>query len=89
MNLNFKILFFICMFNYVLVTLAMPESAGNGKNANGQKKLTFRYFGYGSNLLAKRIQIQNPTAVRVEPGLLKVNFICIINHWAINIYKNE
>ncbi|XP_061518348.1 uncharacterized protein LOC1272591 isoform X3 [Anopheles gambiae] len=32
---------------------------------------TFYYFAYGSNLLAKRIHIQNPTAVRKGFGYLK------------------
>lgn len=31
----------------------------------------FYYFGFGSNLLAKRIQIQNKSAVRVGVGILK------------------
>jgi len=29
----------------------------------------FYYFGFGSNMLAKRIHIQNPTAVIVGPAL--------------------
>lgn len=33
---------------------------------------TFNYFAYGSNLLAKRIHIQNPSAVRKNIGELKV-----------------
>lgn len=33
---------------------------------------TFLYFAYGSNLLGKRIHIQNPTAVRYGIGRLKV-----------------
>ncbi|XP_058130618.1 gamma-glutamylcyclotransferase-like isoform X1 [Anopheles ziemanni] len=32
---------------------------------------TFYYFAFGSNLLAKRIHIQNPTAVRKGYGYLK------------------
>ncbi|XP_053675067.1 gamma-glutamylcyclotransferase-like [Anopheles nili] len=32
---------------------------------------TFYYFAYGSNLLKKRIHIQNPTAVRKGYGFLK------------------
>ncbi|XP_049543754.1 gamma-glutamylcyclotransferase-like [Anopheles darlingi] len=32
---------------------------------------TFHYFAYGSNLLAKRIHIQNPTAVRKGYGYLQ------------------
>lgn len=33
---------------------------------------TFLYFAYGSNLLGKRIHIQNPTAVRYGTGRVKV-----------------
>lgn len=33
----------------------------------------FYYFGYGSNMLTKRIHIQNPTAVKIGPGTLKVS----------------
>ncbi|XP_011305035.1 gamma-glutamylcyclotransferase-like [Fopius arisanus] len=33
--------------------------------------LTFLYFAYGSNLLAERIHINNPTAVRKGVGLLE------------------
>lgn len=35
---------------------------------------TFMYFAYGSNLLSKRILIQNPTAKRRTIGKLKVGF---------------
>lgn len=35
---------------------------------------TFMYFAYGSNLLSKRIHIQNPTAKRRTIGKLKVRF---------------
>ncbi|XP_073827947.1 gamma-glutamylcyclotransferase-like [Musca autumnalis] len=31
----------------------------------------FYYFGFGSNLLAKRLHLQNPTAVRVGAGKLE------------------
>ncbi|XP_034483752.1 gamma-glutamylcyclotransferase-like [Drosophila innubila] len=31
----------------------------------------FYYFGFGSNMLAKRIHVQNPTAVIMGPALLK------------------
>lgn len=34
-------------------------------------KMTFYYFGYGSNLLTKRIRIQNKSAERVGVGELK------------------
>lgn len=33
----------------------------------------FAYFGYGSNMLAARIHIQNPTAQRIGVGELKVS----------------
>lgn len=41
-------------------------------NYDGTKKPTFQYFGYGSNLLGKRIQMQDSSAVRIGPGILKV-----------------
>ncbi|XP_013116745.1 gamma-glutamylcyclotransferase [Stomoxys calcitrans] len=31
----------------------------------------FYYFGFGSNLLAKRLHLQNPTAIRMGPGKLE------------------
>uniref|UniRef100_A0A1I8M3K9 gamma-glutamylcyclotransferase n=1 Tax=Musca domestica TaxID=7370 RepID=A0A1I8M3K9_MUSDO len=31
----------------------------------------FYYFGFGSNMLTKRIHIQNPTAVKIGPGKLE------------------
>jgi gamma-glutamylcyclotransferase len=34
---------------------------------------TFLYFAYGSNLLTKRIHINNPSAVRVGIGKLMVH----------------
>lgn len=33
----------------------------------------FAYFGYGSNMLADRIHLQNPTAQRIGVGELKVS----------------
>lgn len=33
---------------------------------------TFCYFAYGSNLLAQRIHINNPSAVRIGIGKLNV-----------------
>ncbi|KAH8261281.1 hypothetical protein KR044_006551, partial [Drosophila immigrans] len=44
----------------------------------------FYYFGFGSNMLAKRIHIQNPTAVIVGPALLenyRVDFTKPSNFW--------
>ncbi|XP_075163469.1 gamma-glutamylcyclotransferase-like [Haematobia irritans] len=39
---------------------ALPEVHGD----------KFYYFGFGSNMLEKRIHIQNPTAVKIGPGKL-------------------
>lgn len=33
----------------------------------------FFYFGFGSNMLASRIHIQNPTAQRIGAGKLEVS----------------
>lgn len=33
----------------------------------------FLYFAYGSNLLKQRIHINNPTAIRIGTGKLKVD----------------
>ncbi|KAH8371768.1 hypothetical protein KR093_008804 [Drosophila rubida] len=52
----------------------MPE-------VHGEK---FYYFGFGSNMLAKRIHIQNPTAVIVGPALLqnyRVDFALVSEFW--------
>lgn len=38
---------------------------------------TFYYFGFGSNMLASRIHIQNPTAKRVGAGKLEVKIYYI------------
>lgn len=40
--------------------------------SDGITRATFMYFGYGSNLLTKRLRIQNPSAVRKNIGVLKV-----------------
>lgn len=52
------------------------------------KRSTFMYFGYGSNLLAKRLLIQNPSAIRKGSGVLKVtkkHLFCIANNNKPNI----
>lgn len=44
----------------------------------------FLYFAYGSNLLAKRIHINNPTAIRKGAGKLpnyRLDFITYSNSW--------
>ncbi|XP_062131501.1 gamma-glutamylcyclotransferase-like [Drosophila sulfurigaster albostrigata] len=48
---------------------------------NGDK---FFYFGFGSNMLAKRIHIQNPTAEIIGPALLedyRVDFSLVSEFW--------
>ncbi|XP_016978848.1 gamma-glutamylcyclotransferase [Drosophila rhopaloa] len=55
-------------------TLDLPEVRGD----------KFLYFGFGSNMLTKRIHIQNPTAVRVGPALLpdyRLDFAFISDRW--------
>lgn len=45
---------------------------------------TFLYFAYGSNLLAKRIHIQNPTAIFLDTAKLdnhRIDFIRVSNRW--------
>lgn len=51
------------------VATATFSTAATRMEANG----TFLYFAYGSNLLEKRIHIQNPTAVRKGIGKLMVS----------------
>ncbi|XP_037934505.1 gamma-glutamylcyclotransferase-like isoform X2 [Teleopsis dalmanni] len=44
----------------------------------------FFYFGFGSNMLAKRIHIQNPTAERIGPGKLenyRLDFFSKSRNW--------
>ncbi|CAH1392605.1 unnamed protein product [Nezara viridula] len=42
---------------------------------------TFKYFAYGSNLLEKRIHINNPTAKRICIALLK-NYRLDFSYWS-------
>ncbi|XP_022914958.1 gamma-glutamylcyclotransferase-like [Onthophagus taurus] len=45
---------------------------------------TFSYFAYGSNLLSKRIHINNPSAVLVGPGKLldhRLDFLTYSKRW--------
>lgn len=51
-----------CLLSY---TLYFSIVAANSMNK-------FTYFAYGSNLLAERIHIQNPTAIRIGMGKLNV-----------------
>lgn len=39
---------------------------------------TFLYFAYGSNMLAQRIHMNNPSAVRIGTGKLNVCDIIIL-----------
>ncbi|XP_073837271.1 gamma-glutamylcyclotransferase-like [Musca autumnalis] len=43
----------------------------------------FYYFGFGSNMLTKRIHIQNPTAVKIGPGKLE-NYRLDFNDYSSN-----
>lgn len=47
--------------------LAMTATGGPGHSRDD-----FNYFAYGSNLLRGRLLLQNPTAVQVSVGCLKV-----------------
>ncbi|XP_075160162.1 gamma-glutamylcyclotransferase-like isoform X2 [Haematobia irritans] len=45
---------------------------------------SFYYFGFGSNLLAKRLHIENPTADRIGPGKLqnyRLDFHTVTDRW--------
>ncbi|XP_005184303.1 gamma-glutamylcyclotransferase-like isoform X2 [Musca domestica] len=44
----------------------------------------FYYFGFGSNMLSKRLHLQNPTAVRIGPGKLenfRLDFNLFTDRW--------
>ncbi|XP_061402492.1 gamma-glutamylcyclotransferase-like [Musca vetustissima] len=43
----------------------------------------FYYFGFGSNMLTKRIHIENPTAVKIGPGKLE-NYRLDFNDFSTN-----
>ena len=45
----------------------------------------FLYFAYGSNMLMKRIHINNPTAIRKDIGFLKVNINSLKKFLVINL----
>ncbi|EDV41044.1 uncharacterized protein Dana_GF10818 [Drosophila ananassae] len=64
----------ISSINVSNATQNLPEVQGN----------KFLYFGFGSNMLAKRIHIQNPTAVRIGPALLegyRLDFAFVSKRW--------
>ncbi|XP_038652838.1 gamma-glutamylcyclotransferase-like [Scyliorhinus canicula] len=50
------------------VTMQVNSTEHSGVPADGED---FYYFGYGSNLLRDRLQLQNPSAVQVAVGCLK------------------
>ncbi|XP_054733273.1 gamma-glutamylcyclotransferase-like [Anastrepha obliqua] len=52
---------FYCVANAFVIPPDLPERFGD----------KFIYFGYGSNMLTKRIHIQNPTAQKIGMGILK------------------
>lgn len=65
---------------YILLILLLAY------NSNGILAMsnTFNYFAYGSNLLANRIHVNNPTAVRVGIGKLenyRLDFIRFTKYW--------
>lgn len=67
-------LIFICCYggsDDVSVETETDGSSVSSDEIMTNKTTTFMYFGYGSNLLAKRIHIQNPTAVRKTAGKLE------------------
>ncbi|GCB78310.1 hypothetical protein scyTo_0016808, partial [Scyliorhinus torazame] len=51
-----------------IVTMQVNSTEQRDVPANGEG---FYYFGYGSNLLSERLQLQNPSAVQVAVGCLK------------------
>lgn len=65
-----KALTIVILFQSLLVTGRVASAA---VVKSRMAKDTFLYFAYGSNLLGKRIHIQNPTAVRRGIGRLKVS----------------
>ncbi|XP_059621994.1 gamma-glutamylcyclotransferase-like isoform X1 [Phlebotomus argentipes] len=67
-------LFVVCFVLQAVIGMTLPEVIGN----------KFLYFAYGSNLLAKRIHIKNPTAVRKDIGKLKnhrLDFFYYATRW--------
>ncbi|KAJ6635519.1 Gamma-glutamylcyclotransferase [Pseudolycoriella hygida] len=66
----------------ILVITAMTQASEETLNPPSNE--TFLYFAYGSNLLSKRIHIQNPTAKRKTIGQLKnyrLDFLRASTNW--------
>lgn len=66
----FKIIPFLVSISCSVIE---PDTMKDIKSLPEVKGDKFYYFGYGSNMLTKRIHIQNPTAVKIGAGELKVN----------------
>lgn len=73
-----------------VIALILLFAAARGAQLNVNELLPevhddkFYYFGFGSNMLAKRIHIQNPTAQLVGPATLadyRLDFATISNRW--------
>lgn len=58
---------------------AYQISANQQVTANNNMSGTFLYFAYGSNLLADRIHINNPSAKRAGIGKIEVNKFTLFN----------
>lgn len=66
-----KVLFVLC-FQLMVVRRLVTASTLGLSTVPTMTNGTFLYFAYGSNLLSKRIHIQNPSAVRRGVARLKV-----------------
>ncbi|XP_037939271.1 gamma-glutamylcyclotransferase-like [Teleopsis dalmanni] len=73
-----KLLYFLLALN---ILSAVRSASISTENVNDSS--TFLYFGYGSNLLTKRIHIRNPTAVKIGAGRLE-NYRLDFNSYADN-----
>ena len=75
-----NLLIITCVIGFLKLTPSFALSNQNKtldlQNLPEVKGDKFYYFGYGSNMLTKRIHIQNPTAVKIGPGELQVN-LCL------------
>lgn len=75
-KMRLNVLHVVLLFQSILVSgrevnAGMRLAAATTRMGND----TFLYFAYGSNLLGKRIHLQNPTAERRGIGRLKVSSI--------------
>lgn len=58
------------LFGLASVVWSVPVDQTN--NMTSENNQTFMYFAYGSNLLLKRIHINNPSAIRKDIGKIQV-----------------